>query len=275
MKVLVIGGTADGRKLATELFDLGFDVIYSIAGIVRKATVPGPVISGGFTQFGGLEKYVIDNQITHLVDATHPFAQRMSDSISQVSDRLSIPAIRFHREQWLKTAQDNWIEVVEWAELIEKVAAHQSLFITAGQISQQVVDQLSKQAKHLLLRTAMPAKINFPANVTWLKAIGPFLLGDEKQLLKQYKIDAIISKNSGGDATYAKIVAAAQADIPVYQFKRPLLAPVQYEFDNATSCIALLQRFLTTTRSDSLSLSSMPISKATSDTASTEFKNEI
>tara|TARA_R110001583_G_scaffold1565_5_gene12215 strand:- start:4511 stop:5305 length:795 start_codon:yes stop_codon:yes gene_type:complete len=264
MKVLVIGGTADGRKLATELFQLGFDVIYSIAGIVRKARVPGPVISGGFTQFGGLEKYITDNQITHLIDATHPFAQKMSNTIAQVSHSLSIPGIRFHRKQWLKTQQDNWIEVVEWPELIEKVAAHQSLFITAGQISQDIVDQLSKQATHLLLRTAMPAKIDLPINVTWLKAIGPFLLGDEKQLLQQYKIDAIISKNSGGDATYAKIAAAAQAGIPVYQFKRPQLAPLQYEFDNAASCIALLQTLLAS--SDCALLSSI---------VSTEFKNEI
>jgi len=264
MKVLVIGGTADGRKLATELFQLGFNVIYSIAGIVRKATVPGPVISGGFTQFGGLDKYITDNQITHLVDATHPFAQQMSNTIAQVSNSLSIPAIRFDRKPWLKTQQDNWIEVVEWPELIEKVAAHQSLFITAGQISQEIVEQLATQAKHLLLRTAMPAKIDLPANVTWLKAIGPFVLEDEKQLLKQYKIDAIISKNSGGDATYAKIQAAAQAGIPVYQFKRPQLAPLQYEFDNAASCIALLQTLLAS--SDAALLSSI---------ASTEFKNEI
>lgn len=271
MKVLVIGGTADGRKLATELFELGFDVIYSIAGIVRKATVPGPVISGGFTQFGGLATYITNNQVTHLVDATHPFAQKMSNTIAQVSGSLAIPAIRFHRQQWLKTAQDNWIEVIEWPELIEKVAPHQSLFITAGQISQAIVDQLSKQADHLLLRTAMPAKIDLPANVTWLKAIGPFLLDDEKQLLQQYKIDAIISKNSGGDATYAKIQAAAQAGIPVYQFKRPQLSPLQYEFDNAVSCIALLQTFLTATKS----VSSIPVSSAASATTSTEFKNEI
>ncbi|MEL0659521.1 precorrin-6A/cobalt-precorrin-6A reductase [Psychromonas arctica] len=267
MKVLVIGGTADGRKLATQLFELGFDVVYSIAGIVRKATVPGPVISGGFTQFGGLEKYITDNQITHLVDATHPFAEKMSHTISQVTERLSIPAIRFHRKQWLKTENDHWIEVLAWPELIEKVAQHQSLFMTAGQISQDIIEQLAKQAKHLLLRTAMPARAILPSNVTWLKAIGPFLLEDEKQLLQAYKIDAIISKNSGGEATYAKIQAAAQAGIPVYQFKRPELAPLQYEFDNAADCIALLQTCLAESKLSNSALASSG--------ASTEFKNEI
>ncbi|WP_051369284.1 precorrin-6A reductase [Psychromonas arctica] len=267
MKVLVIGGTADGRKLATQLFELGFDVIYSIAGIVRKATVPGPVISGGFTQFGGLATYISDHKITHLIDATHPFAETMSNTIAQVSNDLSIPAIRFHRKPWPKTDNDYWVEVSEWPELIAKVAQHQSLFMTAGQISQDVIEQLAKQAKHLLLRTAMPAKVELPANVTWLKAIGPFLLEDEKQLLQAYKIDAIISKNSGGDATYAKIQAAAQAGIPVYQFKRPQLAPLQYEFDNAADCVALLQTCLTSIK--------LPKSAFASSAASTEFKNEI
>ena len=100
MKVLVVGGTADGRYLASALFEAGFDVIYSIAGIVRKAKLPCPVVTGGFTQFGGLAQYVLDNKITHLVDVTHPFAQKMSNKLALVSDQLKLPAIRFHRPQW-------------------------------------------------------------------------------------------------------------------------------------------------------------------------------
>jgi len=241
MKVLVVGGTADGRKLATELFELGFDVIYSIAGIVRKATVPCAVISGGFTQFGGLDKYIIDNQITHIVDATHPFAEKMSNTIAQVSENLSIIAIRFHRKPWPKTDQDNWIEVSAWSEVFDLLDEHQSLFITAGQIEQEVIDALAAKAKHVLLRTAMPAKVELPDNVTWLKAIGPFTFEDEKALLAEFKIQAIISKNSGGDATYAKIQAAAEIGIPVYQFKRPELKPLAYQCDQQSDCVSLLQ----------------------------------
>jgi precorrin-6A/cobalt-precorrin-6A reductase len=244
MKVLVIGGTADGRYLASALFDSGFDVIYSIAGIVRKATLPCPVITGGFTQFGGLAQYVLDNNITHLVDVTHPFAQKMSNKISLVSESLVIPAIRFHRPQWQKHEKDNWVEVNDWPELITRVNAVklQSLFMTAGQVTQSVIDTLASHVKHVLLRTAMPVKINLPSNVTWLKAIGPFQLEHEKQLIKQYQIDAIISKNSGGDSTYAKIEAARDVAIPVYQFKRPVLAPTQYQCDNQHGCLELLKK---------------------------------
>ncbi|MGJ8581807.1 MAG: precorrin-6A reductase [Psychromonas sp.] len=249
MKVLVVGGTADGRKLATELHRLGIEVVYSIAGIVRKATVPCHSISGGFTQFGGLARYLLDNNITQVIDATHPFAEKMSSTIAQVTSELSITAIRFHRKQWQKTTQDHWVEVSDWPSLIEKVAKHRSLFITAGQVTQPIIDALSAQAEHILLRTAMPSKTTLPANVTWLKAIGPFHFEDEKQLLQQYNIDAVISKNSGGDATYAKIQAAAEASIPVYQFKRPDLQALHYQFDNAASCIALLQKLLMSSES--------------------------
>lgn len=242
MKILVIGGTADGRHLATALFELGFDTTYSIAGIVRKAKLPCPVVSGGFTQFGGLQQYVTDTQITHLVDVTHPFALKMSNKIAQVSRILAIPSIRFHRLAWPKTAQDHWVEVQTWPELIKKVEKYQSLFMTAGQITQTVVDQLSAQSTQLLLRTAMPVKIDLPSNVTWIKAIGPFQLENEKALIEKYQIDAIISKNSGGHSTYAKIKAAAALAIPVYQFKRPELVPCDYQFDETQACIDLLLR---------------------------------
>ncbi|TEW52368.1 precorrin-6A reductase [Psychromonas algicola] len=243
MKILVVGGTADGRKLATELFESGFDVIYSIAGIVRKATVPCTVISGGFTQFGGLSRYVTEQKITHIVDATHPFAQTMSNTIAEVSEELSITAIRFHRQQWIKTQQDHWIEVSSWSEVLEQIPDKQSVFMTAGQIGQDVIDALAAQAKHVLLRTAMPAKVELPDNVTWLKAIGPFTFEDEKTLLVQYKVDVIISKNSGGEATYAKIQAAAEVGIPVYQFKRPELRPLAYQCDQQSDCVSLLHTF--------------------------------
>lgn len=241
MKVLVVGGTADGRYLATALFESGIDVVYSIAGIVRKAKLPCEVVSGGFSQFGGLAQYVNDNCITHLVDVTHPFAQNMSNKLAEVSASLSIPSIRFHRPEWPKTTVDNWILVNDWQALIQHVDnGIGALFVTAGQITQDVMDALASRAKHILLRTAMPVKINLPDNVTWIKAIGPFELEHEKQLIETHQIDAIISKNSGGNSTYAKIVAGAQANIPVYQFTRPVLAPTDFQFDNQADCLAQL-----------------------------------
>lgn len=243
MKVLVIGGTADGRKLANNLYQLGFDIRYSIAGIVRKGKLACPIISGGFTQFGGLQQYVLDNQITHLVDVTDPFAEKMSNKIALVSEQLSIPALRCHRQPWHQTECDQWIDITQWPEVMDKLKNGSSLLISAGQIQQTVLDQLAGQAKKILLRTAMPVKINLADNVTWIKASGPFLLEHEKKLLEQHNIDAIISKNSGGESTYAKMKAAAEATIPVYQFRRPELRPTMYQFDNIQDCVDMLCTF--------------------------------
>lgn len=237
MKLLVIGGTSDGRKLASELHCLGFSVTYSIAGLVRKTKLPCAVISGGFTQFGGLKQYVIENNITHLIDGTHPFAEKMSNTIAKVSAELNIESVRFHRLPWQKTDRDQWVEVNGWADVLDEVSTHKSVFITAGQVTQSVIDALASQIPHLLLRTAMPVNINLPSNVTWIKAIGPFELETEQALIKAHHIDAIISKNSGGESTYAKMQAAAGANICVYQFKRPLLAPTSYQFDCLTQCV--------------------------------------
>jgi precorrin-6A/cobalt-precorrin-6A reductase len=243
MKVLVVGGTADGRQLATQLFNRGFNVIYSIAGEVRKATLPCPVVSGGFSQFGGLKHYVLGQKITHIVDATDPSALKMSNKISLVSQHLSIPTIRFQQPPWIASSADHWIEVTDWHEVIRGVSIDETVLLSAGQVSQVLLNQLAGSAKKVILRTAMPVKIPLPDNVSWLKAVGPFQLADEIKLLKASSIDAVISKNNGGSSTYAKIAAAAELNIPVYLFKRSKLPTVDYEFESLNKCIALLFQY--------------------------------
>ncbi|GLS91383.1 precorrin-6A reductase [Psychromonas marina] len=246
MKVLVVGGTADGRHLATQLYHLGFDVRYSIAGVVRKATLPCPVITGGFTQFGGLQQYLVDQKITHIVDATDPFAQKMSNKIAQVCEALSLAAIRFQQPQWRATSADLWIDVNDWSQVIAAVAKYDRLLVSAGQVSQSVLDQLAVSSKQLFLRTAMPVKINLPNNVSWLKAVGPFQLANEIALLEEHNIDAVISKNNGGHSTYAKIQAAASLSLPVFQFERPKLLAIDNQFDTLAECVELLSQWRNT-----------------------------
>lgn len=243
MKVLVVGGTADGRQLATQLFDSGLNVIYSIAGEVRKATLPCPVVSGGFSQFGGLEQYVLGQKVTHIVDATDPSALKMSNKISLVSQNLSFPTIRFQQPPWIASCADHWIEVTDWQEVVRSVTIDETVLLSAGQVSQELLNQLAGCAKKVILRTAMPVKITLPDNVSWLKAVGPFQLADEKNLLAKNDIDVVISKNNGGSSTYAKIAAAAELNIPVYLFKRSTLPTVDYEFESLNKCITLLSQF--------------------------------
>lgn len=204
--------------------------------------MPCAVVTGGGRQFGGLDQYLLVQKITHIVDATDPSARKMSNKIALLSEILAIPAIRFMQPPWIATNADYWIEVNDWQAVLTAMKAYETILISAGQVTQTLIEQLASSTKKLILRTAMLVKITLPDNESWLKAIGPFQLGDEIKLLKENNIDAVISKNNGGGSTYAKIAAAAELNIPIYQFKRAKLKPLDYEFENLSKCIELLSQ---------------------------------
>ncbi|OMH33559.1 precorrin-6A reductase [Motiliproteus sp. MSK22-1] len=239
MKVLLLGGTADGRHVAQALHQQGLSVIYSVAGLVRMPNVPCPVISGGFSQWGGLQQYIEQESIDLILDVTHPFAETMSTTAVKVANKCGIPCWRFHRKAWEQQAGDNWQGFTEWKPLLKALAGKQSIFVTAGQLTQELMDQLVQDSsiQKVLYRTAAPAKINLPDTVQWIKAIGPFDLQGEQALMKEHKVDALVTKNSGGDSTQAKLVAARQLGIPVFMFQRPELPRADLEFEALSECI--------------------------------------
>lgn len=231
MKLLILGGTADGRRMATSLHQQGVELIYSVAGLVRTPKVECQVVSGGFSQFGGLVEYIKQNQVTAILDVTHPYAAKMSATAA----KAGVPYWRFHRPQWQPVCADTWHGFNDWDELLPQLSRYNNVLITVGQVSESVVNQLSKQQNYVL-RTAVEPKFALPDNIQWIKAIGPFSLADETALLSQYNIDVLISKNSGGDATSAKLTAARQLNIPVYMQTRPALPQAQQLFENQQSC---------------------------------------
>ncbi|MGK0500596.1 MAG: precorrin-6A/cobalt-precorrin-6A reductase, partial [Oceanicoccus sp.] len=117
MNLLILGGTADGRKLATSLHQQGVSVIYSVAGLVRMPDVDCQVVSGGFSQFGGLISYIKQQSITAILDVTHPYAQIMSATAVDVAKACDIPCWRFHRAAWQPEAGDNWQLFQQWDKL--------------------------------------------------------------------------------------------------------------------------------------------------------------
>ena len=218
MKILVLGGTSDARKVVTQVYAQnlfksgGHELVYSIAGLVRFPDVPCEVISGGFTQFGGLAAYIKANSIQAILDITHPFAAKISTTAVNVAKQQGIPCWRFHRDEWLKQEGDDWQYLQDWHSAVQVAQAYKSLLITVGQVNQTEFSQLmtEKVAKHtqVILRTAAAPRIDLPKEVTWVKAIGPFTLENEIDLMQKYHIDLLISKNSGGSSTQAKLDAA-------------------------------------------------------------------
>lgn len=244
MTLLVLGGTADGRHLATALHKQGVDVIYSVAGLVRKPDVPCKVISGGFSQHGGLAKFLKLQNIVAILDATHPYAKNMSDTAVSASQEVDIACWRFHRKPWLPNVSDHWVAIDHWLELQEHFTDKARVFLSAGQVEQDVLDHLAKQFSFMLFRTAVKPKLTLPANVHWLKAIGPFDKADELALLKEHDIDLIVSKNSGGEATVAKLVAARELGITVAMFNRPELLAAQKQWSDKATCITDICKYL-------------------------------
>lgn len=220
-RILILGGTGDAIELATKLITLPhLEVITSLAGRTHEPSVPsGTLRVGGFGGATGLSEYLREQQIDLLIDATHPFAAQMSWNAAAAAIGTGIPHLMLMRPAWQKVAGDQWIDVesVEaGARAIPALAKR--VFVTIGR--QQLAPFATLIHTWLLIRSIDPPSIAI-ANGQILLDRGPFSLEQERQLLQDYQIAAIVSKNSGGDATYAKIAAARELGIPVVMVQRP------------------------------------------------------
>lgn len=241
MSLLILGGTNDALRLANSLHQslqkIAIPIIYSLAGLVRSPTTDYQVILGGFSQNGGLDNYIKTNGIVGIVDATHPYAKNISDTAYAAALSNHIPYWQFVRPAWQQQANDNWFEYRDWDELLPMLHNKKSIFITTGQLTPLTLQSLSqKLSAKVLLRTAIKptmASTTLRDTIQWLQAIGPFTLEDEINLMKDHAVDALVSKNSGGDATIAKLNAAKQLQLPVYLLKRPKYRRLQNNQDDA------------------------------------------
>jgi len=251
MKLLLLGGTADARRLAKSLQREDIEIIYSVAGLVRMPDVDCEVISGGFSQFGGLQAYIEQQAIDAVLDATHPYAEKMTATAWAVTQQLNLPYWRFHRAPWQAQAGDNWQMFTGWPQMLESLTEFKSVFLTAGQIDETAIatfaqygEQDGEQGQKQLLRTAVQPKHPLPDSMRWIKAIGAFDLENELALMQEYKIDVLVSKNSGGKATEAKLEAARSLGIPVMMLARPELPAGITIFDELDDCLAAILKTL-------------------------------
>jgi precorrin-6A/cobalt-precorrin-6A reductase len=224
-RVLILGGTGDAARLITQASTLpGIEVISSLAGRVSQPHTPdGRVRIGGFGGTEGLTTYIREQHIDLLIDATHPFAVQMSHHAAAAALACSVPHLMLVRPAWEPVAGDRWLPVESIAaavEILPRVA--QRVFLTIGR--QELAAFASLQNLWFLMRMIDPPRPDTPVPPgTLVLARGPFALEDERQLLQTYAIEAIVSKNSGGEATYAKIIAARELGLPVVMIQRRAL----------------------------------------------------
>jgi precorrin-6A/cobalt-precorrin-6A reductase len=224
-RLLILGGTGDAVELARQAINLpGLEVITSLAG---RTSAPkklvGAVRIGGFGGEAGLVEYLQTEQIDLLIDATHPFAAQISWNAAGAARTVGIPWLMLIRPGWERLPQDDWIEVESVEAAVVAIPARaERIFLTIGR--QQLAPFASLTDKWCLMRSIDPpdSGILLPLGELLFDR-GPFSLDRELKLLQDYRIDTIVSKNSGGDATYAKIIAARELGLPVVMVQRPIV----------------------------------------------------
>ncbi len=249
MKILLLGGTADARRLCDKLVTHKIDVTYSLAGLVRTPDLACEIIVGGFRKLGGLSHYLSLNQFDLMIDATHPYAQKMSNQAVLSATETGIDVWRFHRPAWVAKDKDQWLSYQNFDDLLTHLKAFRRPLLSAGQFSLTELSCLQNldNLDLMVWRTAVAPKFSYDnlTKLQWLKAIGPFLYEDEKILIQTQDIDVIVSKNSGGRATSAKLQVAQKLGLKVLMLERPILLAPNREFDSLDECAdAIMQNGL-------------------------------
>ena len=221
--ILVLGGTAEARALAADLHDRGVPVTSSLAGrVARPRLPPGAVRIGGFGGPDALARWLGEHGVSAVIDATHPFAERISASAARACLTASVPLLRLERPGWIERSGDRWT----WVDSLEGAAAAigrlgaKRVLLTTGRQGlgafAQVLDVW------FLIRCVEPPDPPLPLAGQVLLDRGPYTLAGEGELIDRHRIDLVVTKDSGGQDTVAKLDAARQRRLPVIVVRRPV-----------------------------------------------------
>ncbi|MFI7292741.1 cobalt-precorrin-6A reductase [Streptomyces sp. NPDC050121] len=222
--VLVLGGTTEARKLAAALAARrGVRVTSSLAGRVsRPGALDGDVRIGGFGGAQGLADWLREQRADAVVDATHPFATGITANAASATAATGLPLVVLRRPGWRAGARDRWHEVASLeaaAELLPGLGRR--VLLTTGRLGLAAFAHLD--GPHFVVRSVEPPAPPMPPDVELVLARGPFTVADELTLLRDRRIDVVVTKDSGGTATAAKLTAARELGLPVVVVRRPPL----------------------------------------------------
>jgi len=224
MRALLLGGTGDANQLADALTRARIDAIYSYAG---RTQIPLPhalpTRIGGFGGTAGLAGFIRLERITHVIDATHPFAAEMSRHAIEACSATGIPLIALERAPWTRIAGDRWIEV---SDIDAAVAALPDVparvFLAIGR---QHLAPFAIKPQHAYTLRLVDAPDDAPPlpHPEVIVSRGPFTLEGDRELMRAREIEYLVARNSGGNGARAKIDAARELRIPVIMIARPAL----------------------------------------------------
>jgi precorrin-6A/cobalt-precorrin-6A reductase len=222
-RILILGGTTEARELAGIL--AGRDDLETTLSLAGRTAVPAaqpvPMRRGGFGGAAGLADYLRVPLVHCLIDATHPYAARISANAAEAAARTRTPILALRRPPWEMAAGDRWVEVNDACDAIRQLGAPpKRIFLAIGR--QELAPFGAAPQHHYLIRSVDPIEppLDLP-HARYIQARGPFTEREDRALLLENAIDVIVAKNSGGASTYGKIAAARSIGIPVMLFRRP------------------------------------------------------
>jgi len=236
--VLILGGTAEARALAAALVEAGMPVVSSLAGRVRDPALPvGEVRIGGFGGVEGLAAWLCEHGVAAVVDATHPFASTMTAHAVSVSATAGVPLVVLRRPGW--PPDPDWT----WADSLPAAAAAlptlgKRVFLTTGRTSLSAFADLDLE---FLVRCVDPPSGPMPRRVHVLLSRGPFTVDGERSLMREHGVDVLVTKDSGGPLTSAKLAAAREEGVTVLVVHRPPLPAGVEAVDTVAAALARLR----------------------------------
>jgi precorrin-6A/cobalt-precorrin-6A reductase len=220
VRLLLLGGTAEARALAAQLHP-DVDVVSSLAGRVPDPALPvGAVRVGGFGGVEGMVQWLRDERIDAVVDATHPFAATITANAALACQRLGLPGVVLARPPW---SPGRALVVGSDVQAAGVVAGngYSRVFLTTGRSGTAAF--VDTDAWFLIRAVTAPDPDTLPARHELVLSRGPYRYDDEVRLMRQHGIDALVTKNSGGDMTRAKLDAADKLGVAVVMVDRPAL----------------------------------------------------
>lgn len=223
MNVLILGGTTEASAIARALAGSArVRATLSLAGRTRAPVLPAiPSRRGGFGGVDGLVRYLRGHAVDALIDATHPFAARISANAVAAAALAPVPLLAVLRPAWTATPGDRWTEVADMAAAAAALGtAPRRVFLTVGQ-GDLAPFAAAPRHRYLIRSIELPDPASLPPGARCVAARGPFAEADERRLLRAEGIEVLVTKNSGGDATAAKLAAARALGVPVVMVARP------------------------------------------------------
>jgi precorrin-6A/cobalt-precorrin-6A reductase len=224
VRILILGGTSEARELAADLTAAGVDILSSLAGQVRQPRLPaGPVRTGGFGGAAGLSTFLRDEHIGAVIDATHPFAATITANAAAAATAVGVPRLVLRRPEW--DLDPSWQPVADIAAAAATVQAWpgEAVFLTTGR--RDLAAFAGDDRHRFLVRTVDPPDPPVPPHMTLVLDRGPYRIDGESELMRTYGIGLLVTKNSGGSMTAAKLQAAREAGVEVVVVQRPPVPP--------------------------------------------------